>query len=380
MKPPVILQVLPALNTGGVERGTIEITGALARAHWRPLVASSGGTMLPSLTYAGGEHITLPLNVKNPFRIWQNAALLEKIIRHRGVSLVHARSRAPAWSAWLAAKRVGVPFVTTFHGVYGLKPAIKQRYNEIMTRGDRVIAVSGFVAEHIAAHYTVDTNLIRVIHRGVDLKQFDPARILPPRMVELSTRWRLPDDVPLIMLPGRITRWKGHEVLVDALAKLPHRDFFCLFVGDDAGHPSYRMELEKRIFARGLEAHIRIAGNTPHMAEAYSLADIVVAPSVEPEAFGRVPVEAQAMGRLVISTNHGGACETVVNNETGWLVEPGNVDALAAAIHHALNLPPEEKQRISTQAMEHVRYGFSSEIMCQKTLEVYWELIGHHYE
>jgi glycosyltransferase involved in cell wall biosynthesis len=380
MKQPVILQVLPELRTGGVERGTVEIAGAIKRAGWQPLVASQGGAMVANVSYVGGEHIALPLASKNPFRIWRNAAALEKTIRERKVDLIHARSRAPAWSAWLAAKRTGTPFVTTFHGVYGLKPAIKKYYNAVMTRGDRVIAISHFVARHIAQHYHVGEDRLRIIHRGVDLNQFDPERIMPQRMIELARKWRVPDDLPLIVMPGRITRWKGQHVMVEALARLPHRHFFCLLVGDDMGHPNYRKEVEQSIRALGLEGHIRFAGNTPYMAEAYMLADIVVAPSVEPEAFGRVPVEAQAMGRLVIAANHGGTCETIVDGQTGWLVKPGNAGDLARAIECALRLPEPEKDRIRRQAIAHAREYFSAEIMCGKTLEVYWELIGKRYE
>lgn len=336
--------------------------------------------MLPSLAYVGGEHITLPLASKNPFTIWRNAKRLEKIIRAQQVDIVHARSRAPAWSACIAAKRTGIPLVTTFHGVYGLQPKIKQKYNAVMTKGERVIAISYFVARHIAEHYQVEPSRLRIIHRGVDLTLFDPNRIVPQRMVDLVTKWRIPDDLPIIIMPGRITRWKGQHVLIEALAKLPHRHFFCLLVGDDMGHLNYRREIETRIMELGLEGHIRLGGNTTHMAETYMLADLIVAPSIEPEAFGRVPIEAQAMGRLVIATNHGGACETIIDRQTGWLVKPNNAEDLSHAIAEVLALPKQEKERIGMQAMEHVRAHFSADVMCHKTLGVYWELIGKNYE
>jgi glycosyltransferase involved in cell wall biosynthesis len=227
----------------------------------------------------------------------------------------------------------------------------------------------------------MDASKLRIIHRGVDLNLFDPDHIMPQRMIDLSARWRLPEDhPPLILMPARITRWKGQHILIEALAKLPHRNFFCLLVGDDSGHPNYRKEIEDLILTRKLEGHVRIAGNTPYMAEAYMLADVVVAPSIEPEAFGRVPVEAQAMGRLVIATNHGGACETIIDGQTGWLVKPDDADDLARSIASALGLSKDEKERIGSQAHEHVHTHFSAEIMCHKTLEVYWELIGHNYE
>ncbi|HEU5048116.1 MAG TPA: glycosyltransferase family 4 protein [Rickettsiales bacterium] len=375
MKQPVILQVLPQLRAGGVERGTIEIAGAIARAGMRALVASAGGSMLPNLAYAGGEHITIPLTTKNPLTIWSNAAELEKIIRKHKVDIIHARSRAPAWSALIAARRTKTPFVTTFHGVYGLSPEFKKHYNAVMTQGDRVIAISNFVAEHIIANYPIDPTRMRIIHRGVDINSFAPERIRHQPMVELAAKWRVPDDLPLILMPGRITRWKGQHVLVEALAKLPHRNFFCLLVGDDLGHPAYRKELEKMICDLGLESNARIAGNTSSMAEAYTLAEVVVCPSVEPEAFGRVPVEAQAMGRAVISTNHGGACETIIDGVTGLLVKPGDADELSKAIERILEMPAEQKQQLAENAIWHVRNNFSAEIMCSKTIEVYRELL-----
>jgi glycosyltransferase involved in cell wall biosynthesis len=380
MKKPVILQVLPQMRTGGVERGTIEIADAISGSGMRALVASAGGSLLPNLAYAGGEHITLPLASKNPFRIWRNARALEKVIREEKVDIVHARSRAPAWSAWLAAKRTKTPFITTFHGVYGTDPEIKKYYNAVMTKGDRVIAISYFIAQHIEENYTLDPSHLRIIHRGVDVELFAPERIQQQPMIDLAAKWRVPDDVPLILMPARITRWKGQHVLIEALGKLPHRNFFCLLVGDDMGHPGYRKELEKLIFRHKLEANVRIVGNTIFMPEAYTLAEIVVSPSVEPEAFGRVPVEAQAMGRIVIATDHGGACETVTHGETGWLVKPNDAEDLSNAINSILQMPKEEKERIGNNAIFHVRNNFSAHIMCSKTLQVYQELMNTRNE
>lgn len=376
MKQTVILQVLPQMRTGGVERGTIEVAAAIVESGKRALVASAGGSMQTSLAYSGGEHITLPLASKNPVTIYENVSALEKVIKEYGVDIIHARSRAPAWSAWMAAKRTKTPFVTTFHGIYGLEPSIKKYYNAVMTKGDRVIAISNFVAQHIKDNYDVHPSKLRIIHRGVDLSLFSPERIKQQPMVDLATKWRIPDHLPLILMPGRITRWKGQHMLVSALSKLPHRNYFCLLVGDDLGHPDYRREIEKMISKLGLEGNVRIADNTTAMAEAYTLAEIVVAPSIEPEAFGRVPVEAQAMGRTVIAANHGGACETVIDGHTGWLVKPGDADDLARVIDGVLHLSLEDKENLRLNAMEHVRQHFSAQSMCDKTLQVYDELIS----
>lgn len=377
MKTATILQVLPELRTGGVERGTVEITEAIHDAGWKALVASAEGPMVSKVLYAGGVHLNLPLATKSPFEMLKNSMKLEKIIRDKKVDIVHARSRAPAWSAYFAAKDTGAKFVTTFHGVYGLNAPLKKKYNAIMTKGERVIAVSHFVADHIRHYYNVPEERIRVIHRGADTNIFAPERVMPRRMAELAKEWQVPDDDrPIIVIPGRITRWKGHDVAIHALSLLPHRDFLCLLVGDYLKHPEYSDELTKMIHDLKLDGLVRMVGDTPYMAEAYQLSTLVVTPSVEPEAFGRVAIEAQAMGRPVVASGHGGAMETVMDGDTGWLVEPGNAQALSHAIGKALSLDAGEKERISQNAIWNARTNFSTAVMQEKTLGVYKELLG----
>lgn len=372
-----ILQVLPELRTGGVERGTVEITEAIHDAGWKALVASAEGVMVSKVLYAGGQHFNMPLATKKPFEMIKNIARLEKLIREKKVDIVHARSRAPAWSAYFAAKSAGAKFVTTFHGVYGLKAPFKKTYNGIMTKGERVIAVSHFIADHIREHYNVPEDKIRVIHRGADLNVFAPDKVMPGRMAELAKKWQIPDDDrPIIVMPGRITRWKGQDVCIHALSLLKHRHFLCLLIGDPQKHPEFTEDLTKMIHSLGLEGCVRMVGDTSYMAEAYQLATLVVAPSIEPEAFGRVAIEAQAMGRPVIATKHGGAMETVIDGDTGWLVEPGNEEALAKAIEHALSLSPEEHERISQNSIWNAQTNFSTAVMQQKTLDVYRELLS----
>jgi glycosyltransferase involved in cell wall biosynthesis len=373
-KPPVILQVLPALRSGGVERGTIEVARAIVQAGGVALVASSGGPMTAQLAHAGATHVTLPLKTRNPFAILRNSYRLSRLIRKYKVDIVHARSRAPAWSAWLAARRTGTHFMTTFHGTYGLQNKWKQRYNSIMTRGERVIAISYFIAQHIRAHYAVDTSRVRIIHRGVDLKLFDPFKHSPQRMIVLAKEWRLPDDLPVIIFPGRITRWKGQDVFIRALAALPHRHFFAVIVGDDNGHETYRKELEALIMACGLGDYVRIAGHTQYISEAYMLARLVVSTSIEPEAFGRVVLEAQAMGKPVVATNHGGPQETVIADVTGWLVSPGDILQLSSVIGHALALDDEALNAMAQEAIANAQH-FSMDKMCDQTLSLYAELL-----
>lgn len=375
-KKPTILQILPALNSGGVERGTVEISQAIVKAGWRSVVASSGGPMIAGVAYSGGEHVKLPLKSKSPMQIIKNIRLLTDLIDKYEVDIVHARSRAPAWSAYYAAKAAGVPFVTTFHGVYSSRNLFKQKYNAVMVKGQKVIAVSQYVKEHILRDYDCDAEKISLIHRGADLSLFSHDKVTPGCLEELARTWRLPDDnVPVILMPGRLTRWKGHEVLIRALAKLPHRNFLCILLGDDSGHPTFKQEMAQLIPSLNLEEYVRIAPNTKFMTEAYALCDMVVVPSTNPEAFGRVPVEAQAMGKLVIATNHGGFTETVIHNETGFLVEPKNVEDLSATLKFALELTPEQRSIMGKRGQHFVYENYSLQKMQEKTLDLYASLL-----
>ncbi|MDG1287105.1 MAG: glycosyltransferase family 4 protein [Rickettsiales bacterium] len=373
-----VLQVLPELGSGGVERGTVEVARALQESGSQALVASAGGVMVDELTRYGATHFELPLTSKNPFTMWQNVLRLSEIIKREKVEIVHARSRAPAWSAYYAAKRTGVPFITTFHGVYnGYGKGLKHRYNEIMTRGERIIAVSNFVGEHVAKEYGASSDIIRVIHRGADVEYFHPEKSSGVRTMDLCQKWHLPEGLPVILLPGRLTRWKGQHVLLKALSQLPHRQFYCVLLGEQGKHPGYKRELEKLVEKYKLHGHVRMAGTSRDMRDAYNVADVVISPAIEPEAFGRVPVEAQAMGKPIIATSHGGAMETVMTGETGtgWLVPPGDSKALSQAIEQALMLDENSKQALAQNARQHVVANFSTEAMCNKVLGVYDQVI-----
>lgn len=375
-RPPVVLQVLPALATGGAERGAIDVAIALKEAGGRPLVASEGGPMVRELDRAGIPHLTLPLATKNPLRIRRNARTLEVLIRSHGVDIVHARSRAPAWSAHLAARAAGVPFMTTFHAPYNFSNRLKRWYNSVMARGDRVIAISAFIRDHILANYAVDPAAIRVIHRGIDTEVFAPDAVAPARMIQLARQWRLPDDRPVILLPGRLTRWKGQSVLIDALARLDRRDVCCLLVGSDQGRTGYRQELEQQIRERGLDGVVFMTDHCADMAAAYLLSTVVVSASQEPEAFGRVIVEAQAMGKPVIVTGIGAWRETVCDGETAWVVPPADPDALAQALAQALAMSEADRAALGAHARAFVADRYTKDRMCADTLAVYAELMA----
>ncbi|MDH3231963.1 MAG: glycosyltransferase family 4 protein [Alphaproteobacteria bacterium] len=372
--PPTVLQVVPELVTGGVERGTIDIAQALAAAGARAIVASAGGPMETALSRAGAVHFTLPTHSKNVFVMVRNIRRLQSIIEEHNVDIVHARSRAPAWSAYIAARRTGRPFVTTFHGTYGAQNALKRWYNRVMTRGVRTIAISQFIANHVRNTYGLDPAKLVVIHRGVDLDIFDPKAVAPGRFIPMAQNWRLPDGVPVVMLPGRLTRWKGQQVFIDAIARLGRKDICAVMLGSDQGRVAYREELEDQIRDKDLGGVLRLVEQTSDMPAALMLADVVVSASTDPEAFGRIIAEAGAMGRPVIATDHGGAQEQVIEGETGWLVPPGDVDALAAAIERAVTLDKAKREQMSAAAIEQVRGNFSRAAMCEATLALYREV------
>ncbi len=374
---PTVLQVLPALVAGGVERGTVDVAAALAAAGWCSLVASAGGPMTRELARAGATHFALPLASKNPLVMSANIGRLAALIRAHDVDIVHVRSRAPAWSARAAARRAGVHFLTTFHNAYGARSWLKRRYNAVMASGELVIANSQFVADHAATTYGIARSRLRVVHRGVDVGRFDPEKVTAERMARLAQEWRLPDGVPVVMLPGRLSRWKGHFVLVEAMKRLNRPQIHTLIVGAGSGG-RYRARLDAAIARAGSAVTFRVLDECRDMPAAYMLADVVVSASTEPEGFGRVIVEAQAMGRPVVATAHGGAIETVVPGKTGWLVPPGDPDALGRAIVEALALNQDGRAQLAAQAIAHVRAHFTTAVMVARTMAVYQELLGVH--
>ena len=374
-RPLTVLQVLPALDTGGVERGTVEMVQAIVRAGGSALVASSGGRLVAAVERAGGTHIMLKLASKNPARIWSNAARLAFLIRAADVDIVHARSRAPAWSAWLACRRTAARFVTTWHGVYSENAPGKRRFNAVMARGERVIAISHFIAARVLSRYNIDPARLRVIPRGVDPSQFDPEAVSGHRVARLSADWRLPDGAPTIMLPARLTRWKGHIIMIEALARLERQDVCLVMVGADQGRKKFLKELLARAEQLGVTDRIRIVGHCDDMPAALMLADIVVNPSIEPEPFGRTVIEAQAMGRPVVVSDQGGTAETVEHGVTGWRVPPGDAAALAAAINHLLTISDAERAALGLRARKSVIANYTTEAMQNATMEVYRELL-----
>lgn len=370
-----VLQVIPNMGAGGAEQTTVDVTSALVKAGHKAIIVSNGGPRVVELQRAGGLHIELPVHSKNPLTIWRNAQKLKKIIAEHRVDIIHARSRAPAWSALKAARDTGIKFLTTCHAPYNIRDnEWKRKYNSGIASGDLVIANSEFVAHYLVDNYQVPIPKIRVIPRGIPMDKFDKSRVTTERMLRLSQSWRIPEVATLVLLPGRLTRWKGQSVLIEAISKLKQKDIYCVLLGDDQGRTEYREELEQMIHDFHLEDRVRIAEHCDDMAVAYMLADIVVSASTEPEGFGRVAVEGQAMGCITIATAIGGSKETVINGKTGFLVPPDNPEALAKILFKALNLSPDEKQKMTEAAMAHARANFTKEQMTNATLLVYEEL------
>jgi glycosyltransferase involved in cell wall biosynthesis len=380
-----VLQVIPALDAGGAERTTIDIAAALADAGARALVATEGGRLVGELQARGGLWVPFSAATKNPWRMWRNITRLRALISHEGVNLVHARSRAPAWSAYYAARRSKIPFVTTYHGVYQARTALKRRYNAIMAMGDSVIANSHYTAGLILESWPDVGSRLRVIHRGTDLAAFSQNAVKHERVEKLRQDWGLAPHQRIVLLPARLTAWKGQRVLVEAASILCDaglEDTIFVLAGDHQGRDSYVAELDALVAERRLAGTVRRVGHCSDMPAAYLAAAVAAVPSIEPEAFGRTAVEAQAMGCPVVVADHGAAPETVVAppeapdvSRTGWRVPPGDAAALAAAIHEALTLGASARDALALRARAHVEAHFSLAAMCRDTLQLYQELI-----
>ncbi|WP_370689272.1 glycosyltransferase [Phenylobacterium sp.] len=376
--PPnfTLLQVVPELETGGAEQTTIDVANAVVRAGGKALVATRGGRMAARLEADGGRLAQMPVQSKNPLVMLGNAARLVDLIRKENVSLVHARSRAPAFSALWAAQVTGTPFVATYHGIYNAKSKLKRWYNAVMTRGDLVIANSDYTRDHVLEQHDLAPDKIVTIPRGVDLDRFNPALVAPERLDALRAAWGIAaDDRRIkILLGGRLTRIKGHLTIIAAAARLKAQgrgDFLIIFAGDDQGRTDYREELQAAIADAGLSAEIKLVGHCDDMPAAFLLCDLAILPTTVPESFGRTAVEPQAMGRPVIASAHGGATETVLDGKTGWLTPPGDVEAWADALALALDAGPGKLAKMGELASNRARQLYSAQAMCSATMAAY---------
>jgi glycosyltransferase involved in cell wall biosynthesis len=381
-----ILQVVPRIDAGGSEQAAVEIADALGRAGARALVATEGGRMATAFTETGGEIVPLPMASKNPVTILANARRLARLIEARGVDLVHARSRAPAWSALLAARKTGRPFVTTYHGAYSSPGPFKNFYNSVMARGDRVIANSRYTVDLIVSRHQVPQDRIRVIYRGVDLTKFVPGLIAPERLDRLRTAWGLRATQPVVLQAARLTRWKGQAFVIEAAQQLHDGnrlgDAVFVLAGDEQGRDGYRQELKQLIIASDLEGRVKLVGHCDDMPAAFALARVAIIASTSAETFGRTSIEAQALGCPVIVSDIGAAPETIVRaspterNYTGWVIPCRDAAAIAARVEEAVLLAPQDRAALGARSRAHVTAKFTLSRMQHATLAVYDELLG----
>ncbi|MEX0839855.1 MAG: glycosyltransferase family 4 protein [Parvibaculum sp.] len=383
IRTAAILQVVPALETGGAERTTVDVARAIVAAGGRAIVASRGGRMVAELEDIGARHVEMAVHSKNPVVMALNVERLTRLIAHEKIGLVHARSRAPAWSALAAAHRARIPFVTTYHSRVHEKPRLKVFYNSVMTRGDAVIANSEFTAGRIRAVHAPDETRIFTVPRGIDIDGLAPAAISPGRVEALCGRWRLDGTSGVIFVhPARLTRWKGQSVSIEAARLLRARGtdgFTLLLVGDAQGRDNYVAGLQQAILLAGLEPHVRLVGHCDDMGAAYALSDAVLSPSIEAEPFGRTAVEAQAASRPVIVSDAGGQRETVLTTEgaaTGLCVPPGDAAALADAMARLMALGPEARAAMGARGRAHAVAHYSVAAMCDTTLGIYARLLA----
>lgn len=377
---PTILQVVPALETGGAERTTVDMARAIVTAGGRAIVASRGGRMVEELIEAGASHAEMSVHSKNPVVMGLNVERLARLIEREGVDLVHARSRAPGWSALAAAHRAKIPFVTTYHSRVHEKPRLKVFYNSVMVRGDAVIANSQWTAGNIRAVHKPEEARIFTVPRGIDIAAFSSP--LPARIAALKSSWGIGDDAGTVFLhAARLTRWKGQGVSIEAARLLKERgigDFTLLLVGDAQGRDAYEDELRNAIAAAGLEVQVRLTGHCDDMAAAYALSDCVLSPSIEAEPFGRTAVEAQAASRPVIVSDAGGQQETVIDGKTGFRVPPGDAAALAGAMARVAGMDAAARAAMGAAGHENAATHYSVGAMCGATLAIYARLIGQN--
>jgi glycosyltransferase involved in cell wall biosynthesis len=386
MPDVTILQVVPRLETGGSEQAAVEITEALVRAGASALVATEGGRMATAITRAGGEIVKMPVASKNPLTMFANALRLARLIKQRNVDLVHARSRAPAWSAFLAARRTGRPFVTTYHGAYTDMGPVKAAYNSVMGRGDRVIANSLYTADLIATRQHVARDGIRTIYRGIDTAIFDPLVVPPGPVARLRESWGVAPGTKIVLHAARLTSLKGQRETIEAARQLDAEsalnDAVVILAGDAPGKEAYRQNLLTLIESHGLADKVKLVGHCTDMPVAFLAANVALVPSLVPETFGRTSIEAQAMGCPVIVSDIGALPETIAAAETdetgftGWLVPVGDAEALAERIKRVLSLGPKEFAAIGARGSARVRALFDLSQMQFKTLAVYDELLG----
>ena len=383
-----ILQVIPRLGYGGAETGCYDFAHYLSENNCDSYIVTSGGELIKYIDKKKVKLIRLPVHSKNPLLMLINCIILIFIILILNISIVHARSRAPAWSCLFATKITGRKFVTTFHGTYNFGNSLKKYYNSIMLSSDLIIAGSNFIFSHINENYSKYLNLRKkflVIFRGINTDYFNPNKIVKTDENKLLKQWNINKyadlkNIPLILLPGRLSTWKGQEVFIEALYKvtkeIPEKSFFAVILGSDQGRKVYKKKLIRLVEQYRLQNYVKFIDKCELMPIAYKISDIVVSASIEPEAFGRVSVEAQSMEKPIIASNIGGSKETIINEKTGFLYEAGKPEALSEKLIHVLNLDESTLKFLGIEGRKNVIKKFNIEKMCFSTYSEYKKLLN----
>ena len=378
-----VLQVIPKLGYGGAETGCYDIAHYLSENNCESFLVTSGGDLLKFVDKKKVKIIRLPVQSKNPLLIFINSIALIGIILFNNISIVHARSRAPAWSCWFATKITGRKFVTTFHGTYNFNNRLKKFYNSVMVRSNLIIAGSNFIFSHIKENYLKyldDKKKLLVIFRGINVDYFDPTTKTYSDEKKLLTKWEIDKDKKILLLPGRLTSWKGQEVFIEAVnlvnIELGYEAFYTVILGSDQGRDLYKKKLIRLSEQYRMTKQIRFIDHCNDMALAYKISDIVVSASVEPEAFGRVAVEAQSMEKPIIASNTGGSNETVIDEKTGFLFESGNAKSLSKKILKAITMDDLSLKLIGVEARKNIVQKFNVEKMCFSTYSEYKRILN----
>ena len=378
-----VLQVIPRLGYGGAETGCYDLAHYLHEQDCKSYIVTSGGELIKYIDKKKVKLIKLPVQSKNPLIIIINSIALTLLILFLNISIVHARSRAPAWSCYIATKITRRKFVTTFHGTYNFKNSIKKFYNSIMVKSDVLIAGSNFIFSHISENYQKFLNSKKkflVIFRGINTEYFDSDAIKKKDIDKLKATWKIEDNKKIILLPGRLTAWKGQEMFIEAInffkQSNPELDFVAVILGDDQGRTVFRKKLERLVEQFNLTQNIKFVDNCNVMPVAYYISDVIVSSSIEPEAFGRVSVEAQAMKKPIIASNIGGSKETVIDNKTGLLFESGNPKSLCDKLNEIIKLDTLTLDLMGREGRKNVINRFNIEKMCLNTYSEYKKLVN----
>jgi glycosyltransferase involved in cell wall biosynthesis len=372
-----IAQILPALNTGGVERGVIEISKALIDNNFKSIVISSGGHMEAQLRRTGGTHYKLDVNSKNPFRWHKIRKELKIILKNENVDLLHLCSRAPAWIAFPLGKTLKIPVITSVHMRFRKTNFFKKIYNSILIKGDLIIAISKHIEICIKNTFPKVSHKIKVVHRGVDLKLFDSLNINPARIIAQAKLIGLKDNVPVIIMASRPALWKGYSILIKALSKV-NENFQCILIGAADGDKKFKDLLINKIIKYNLETKVKLVQSSKDIQAAMILADLIVMPSITPEPFGRIIVEAQALGKIPIAFDHGGASETIIDGKTGFLAKALSAESLAEKILLALSMKSAKRESMGNYSKKFVSKNFSHNKMCKLTLSIYKQCIAEY--